>query len=149
MEQTGIGLLGLRYLPSPPPPLWKEGNCKVVCPLINGKYEVAWVMERTVAKRQRIWVLGLVKMTVVKLTSEPHSYILNGTNNFCCLWGCCEDQMRQFVNKFKVIFRSLDKICCIPGELQYICKEKQLSHFPKYLVVYYLPIQNLIFIKFY
>lgn len=32
--------------------MWKEGNYKVVCTLINGKCKVAWGMERTVAKRQ-------------------------------------------------------------------------------------------------
>lgn len=58
----------------------------------------------------------------------------------------CEDQMTQFVNKCKVIFKSLDS-SCIPGKLQYVCEEKWLSFF-LYLLEYFLPIQHLIFIEF-
>lgn len=43
-------------VPSSPPPVLKEGNYKAFCILIHSKCEEAIGMQRTVAKRLRIWV---------------------------------------------------------------------------------------------
>lgn len=43
-------------VPSSPPPVLKKGNYKAFCILIHSKCEEARGMQRTVAKRLRIWV---------------------------------------------------------------------------------------------